>query len=135
MHLRPAESSADKGGKPASKPPARLAARASLAVRTAEDAGGVKLTHVLDGGPAQAAGLSAGDVLIALDDLRTTQGNLDKRLESFHPGDRVRAHAFRRDELIRCDILLQAPPADTCFLTAGGDAAARRRRAAWLDPT
>jgi predicted metalloprotease with PDZ domain len=135
MHLRPAESSADKGGKAASKSAARLAARASLGVRTAEDASGVKLTHVLDGGPAQAAGLSGGDVLIALNDLRTTQRNLDKRLESFHPGERLRTHVFRRDELIRCDILLQAPPADTCFLTAGGDAAARRRRAAWLDAT
>ncbi|HEU5282951.1 MAG TPA: PDZ domain-containing protein, partial [Burkholderiales bacterium] len=133
MHLRPAESSADKGGKPASRAPARLALRAGLGVRTAEDAGGVKLTHVLDGGPAQAAGLSAGDVLIALNDLRTTQRNLDQRLESFRPGDRLEAHAFRRDELMRCDILLRAPTSDTCFLTTGGDAAARRRRTAWLE--
>jgi predicted metalloprotease with PDZ domain len=135
MHLRPAESSADKGGKASPKPPARRAARTTLGVRTAEDAAGVKLTHVLDGGAAQAAGLAAGDVLVAVDGLRVTQRNLDRRLEDLRPGDRVQAHAFRRDELLRCDILLQAPPSDTCFLAAGGDAAARRRRAAWLDPT
>ncbi|HEY7758887.1 MAG TPA: PDZ domain-containing protein [Burkholderiales bacterium] len=135
MHLRPAESSADKGGKPASKPPSQRAAHATLGVRTAEDPAGVKLTHVLDGGAAQAAGLAAGDVLLAVDGLRVTHRNLDRRLEDLRPGDRVQAHAFRRDELLRCDILPQAPPSDTCFLAAGGDAAARRRRAAWLDPT
>ena len=135
MQLRPAESSADRGGKPSSTPLVRLGTRASLGVRTAEDAAGAKLTHVLDGGSAQAAGLSAGDVLVALNDLRITHRNLDKRLESLKPGDRARAHAFRRDELLRCDILLQASPADTCFLDAGGDAPARRRRGAWLNPT
>jgi predicted metalloprotease with PDZ domain len=132
MHLRPAESSTDKGGKPASRPPARLAARATLGARTAEDSGGVKLTHVLDGGAAQAAGLSAGDVLVAIDGLRVSQRNLDKRLEAQRPGDRVQVHAFRGDELIRCELVLAAPASDTCYLIVGSAAGKRRLRETWL---
>jgi len=132
LHLRPAESSADKGGKPSSKPAAQLAARTTLGVRTAEDPAGVKLTHVLDGGAAQAAGLSAGDVVVAVDGLRTTHRNLDQRLERLRPGNRVQVHAFRRDELIRCDLVLKAPPADTCYLTVTSATGKRRQRQAWL---
>ena len=132
MHLRPPESSTDKGGKPASRAPARLGARATLGARTADDPGGVKLTHVLDGGAAQTAGLSAGDVLVAIDGLRVSQRNLDKRLEAQRPGDRVQAYAFRRDELIRCELLLAAAPPDTCYLSISSAAGKRRLREAWL---
>ena len=43
--------------------------------------------HVFDGTPAQSAGLSAHDVLIALDGLRVTADNLDKLLARYPPGD------------------------------------------------
>jgi predicted metalloprotease with PDZ domain len=132
LRLRPAESAADKGGKPATRSAARLGARATLGARTADEPGGVKLTHVLDGGAAQAAGLAAGDVLVAIDGLRVSQRNLEQRLAALRPGDRVRVHAFRRDELLGCELVLAAPAADTCYLTAGGTAAQRRLREGWL---
>jgi predicted metalloprotease with PDZ domain len=131
--LRLAESSSDQGGKPASNPPRKLAERVTLGIRTADDPAGVKLTHVLDAGAAQAAGLSAGDVIMAVDGLKTSAKNLEKQLARFKPGDKVRLHAFRRDELQECEVELRASPLDTCTLiVSGSDRAAANRRQAWL---
>jgi predicted metalloprotease with PDZ domain len=136
LHVRASESASDRGGRPSSRTPSALAARVTLGARTGDDALGAKLTHVLDGGAAQLAGLSAGDVLVAIDGLRATARNVERRLEQFEPGARVRLHAFRRDELIETEAVLKARGHDTCFLTAAGnDAAARRRRQAWLGKT
>jgi len=132
LELRPAESASDRGGKKSTQPARELAKRVVLGARIAEDPLGVKLTHVFDGGAAQAAGLSAGDVVVALDGLRLTGKNLDKRLADHAPGDVVQVHAFRRDELLARPVTLLAPPADTCALTAGGSVTERRRREAWL---
>jgi len=129
LQLRQAESPADRGGRPGGK---RAAPRVSLGARTGEDGAGVKLTHVLDGGSAQRAGLAAGDVLVALDGLRVSQRTLDKQLQRLGPDQRVRAHAFRRDELIECELRMQAAAADTCYLSVSTDVAARRRRERWL---
>jgi predicted metalloprotease with PDZ domain len=133
MQLRPAEAPGDKGGTPSEQPLRALAARVALGARTAEDAAGVRLTHVLDGGAAQAAGLCAGDVLVAIGGLRTNVRNLDKRLAPYRPGARTSVHGFRRDELFERTLVLQAAPIDTCSLAATGtDATARRRRESWL---
>jgi predicted metalloprotease with PDZ domain len=132
MEMRPAESASDRGGKKSSKPLRELAKRVVLGARTAEDPLGVKLTHVFDGGAVQAAGLSAGDVIVALDGLRLTAKNLDKRLAGRAAGDVAQVHAFRRDELLVKPLTLLAPAADTCVLSAGGNATERHRREAWL---
>jgi len=133
MRLRPAESSSDKGGKPSPQSPPEPTGRVALGARIADDPAGVRLTHVLDGGAAQAAGLSAGDVIVAIAGLKATARNLDKRLSAYRPGARVRVHAFRRDELSVHELLFQPPPADTCWLSVtGNDAAAARRRERWI---
>lgn len=116
LTLRPAESASDKGGKAAALSPERLRQRPVLGVRTAADNAGVKLTHVLDGGAAQAAGLSANDIVIAIDGLRATGGSLDRQLERCAVGDRVQVHVFRRDELMVFEVILQAPADDTVVL-------------------
>ncbi|MCC7546520.1 MAG: M61 family metallopeptidase [Burkholderiales bacterium] len=128
LHLRQAESPADRGGRAAQPAAPRL----SLGVRTADDPLGAKLTHVLSGGSAQRAGLAAGDVLIALDGLRVSTRTLDKQLQDLRANERVRAHAFRRDELIERELEPQPAAADTCHLTLAVDAARRRRRMHWL---
>jgi predicted metalloprotease with PDZ domain len=132
LETRPAESATDRGGKKSSKPPRTLAARVVLGARTADDPLGVKLTQVFAGGAAQHAGLSAGDVIVALDGLRASVKILEQRLAGYAPGDAVQVHAFRRDELLVCSLHLLAAPADTCWLTAGGGATERRRREGWL---
>ncbi|MGF6758369.1 M61 family metallopeptidase [Paraburkholderia sp. GAS42] len=67
------------------------------------------LAAVHDGSAAQKAGLSAGDVLIAIDGLRVTGSNLDTLLSRYVPGAKVEVHAFRRDELRSTQLKLDAP--------------------------
>ena len=106
----------------------------SLGVRTTADGDAVKLANVYDGGAAQAAGLSAGDVLIALDGIRITSANLDKLLARRLAGETVRVHAFRRDELMEFEVELQAAPADTAKLTFAERSSSQVKalREAWL---
>ena len=87
-----------------------------LGARTTAEGNDVKLTHVLDGGAALAAGLAAGDVIVAMDGIRVTPKTLDGRIAALRPGDRVQLHVFRRDELHEIGITFAAAPADTCVL-------------------
>jgi predicted metalloprotease with PDZ domain len=131
---RPAESPADRGGRAAAKGARELAGQASFGARTATEGAELKLTHVLDGGAAQRAGLAAGDVVAAIDGLRATPKTFPQLIARRKPGDAVRVHAFRRDELRELVAVLDAAPADTCVVEADprGGATARRRRRAWL---
>ncbi len=79
----------------------------SLGVRTRKEGADCKLASVYEGGAAHRAGLSAGDTLVALDDLRITASNLDTLLARYSIGDVVVVHAFRRDELMRFEVSLQ----------------------------
>ena len=105
-----------------------------LGVRTAADGEAVRLANVYDGGAAQAAGLSAGDVLVALDGIRITSANLDKLLARRLAGETVRVHAFRRDELMAFEVELQAAPADTAKLVFAERSSGQVKalREAWL---
>jgi predicted metalloprotease with PDZ domain len=89
---------------------------------------------VLEGGPAQRAGLNPGDVLIAVDRLKVNERNLKKRLARFEDGERITATAFRGDELMEVGLVLRPAPLDTCFLTIedAPDPEALRLREAWL---
>jgi predicted metalloprotease with PDZ domain len=82
------------------------------------------LTAVHDGGAAQKAGLSAGDVLIAIDGLRVTGANLDTLLGRYLPGAKVEIHAFRRDELRVAQLRLDEPEVMRYRLSVKGEAAA-----------
>ena len=132
FRLRPAESQDDKGGRPAARP--EWQERAVLGACTEAAEGGVRLVHVYDGGAAQASGLAAGDVVVAMDGIRVTQATLERSLASLPPGSTVRVHAFRRDELLDVAVTLLRAPADTCVLSLVEDVdeATRRRRTAWL---
>jgi predicted metalloprotease with PDZ domain len=130
--LRPAESKSDKGGRPGSHGVAQRSRRVALGARTTAEAGGVKLTHVLADSPARAAGLAAGDVLVAVDGLRVSAETLDARLARYRPGDLATVTGFRRDELFTREVTLTAPPADTAWLRPAPGAAAAARRRAWL---
>lgn len=106
--------------------------RPSLGAKTGKRGDDVTLAQVLDGGAAQAAGLSAGDALVALDGLRVTSGSLDKLLERYRPGDKVTLHAFRRDELRTVELTLDAPEVSQYKITPTRDRAASQRRERWL---
>ena len=106
-----------------------------LGVRISAEGDLAKLANVFDGGAAQIAGLSAGDVLVALDGLKVTATNLEKLLARRAPGEPVVIHAFRRDELMRFEVILQEAPRDTAKLSLaeGGSPAHRALRAGWLE--
>lgn len=87
------------------------AAGAALGIKTRTEDGWVRVSQVLDGGAGQAAGVSAGDLLVALDGLRLAPGQLDKLLARYRPGDRAELHVFRRDELQVLPVTLAREPA------------------------
>ncbi len=90
----------------------------SLGARIGADANGdAKLTQVFDGGAAQEAGLSAGDTIIAIDGLRVTGHTIDRRIKSYTADSTIEFIAFRRDEMMRFNVTLQAQPASVCVLT------------------
>lgn len=111
--LRPAGSNSDKGGKPAKDGDACPLA---LGVRYGSDPLGAKLLNVFDGGAAQQAGLSAGDIVIAVDGLRATMENIEKLLAWHRNKTTVDVHAFRRDELMSFVVPIKEAPLDTCYL-------------------
>ena len=106
----------------------------TLGVTTREREQGLELVSVLDGGAAERAGLNPGDVLIAIDRLRVTGRNLQRRLARFESGERVTASVFRGDELLEVGVVLKAAPLDTCYLVVRDQAEpkALERRRAWL---
>ena len=132
--LRPAESMSDRGGRDATTLERELARQVTIGARVANDGAEVRLTHVLDGGAAQRAGLASGDAIIALDALRATTKNWTALLARYRPGDTVEAVAFRRDELMKFAVTLDARARDTCVIgiEKGAPASATRRRQAWL---
>jgi len=87
----------------------RKSAKPSFDAGIGRDGANTKLTQVHEHGAAHKAGLSAGDVLVALDGLRVsgTPSNLDALLCRYRVGDTVQVHAFRRDELMTFDVVLQ----------------------------
>jgi predicted metalloprotease with PDZ domain len=130
LELRAAAGPEDKGGTARAANGELLA----LGIGYREHGSGVEITAVLDGGPAQRAGLNPGDVLIAVDRLKVSDRNLKRRLTRFESGERVTASVFRGDELIEVGLVLRAAPLDTCYLALDeqpGPDAARLRRA-WL---
>ncbi|CUI07171.1 protease, putative [Janthinobacterium sp. CG23_2] len=87
----------------------RKNAKPAFDVGTGRDGGDCKLTQVHEGGAAHKAGLSAGDVLVAVEGLRVSgnPANLDALLARYKVGDTVAVHAFRRDELMTFSVQLQ----------------------------
>lgn len=127
--LRVAAGSGDKGGWVDNPPKPGL----TLGIRTGAENGYLKVTHVLSQSAAEKAGLAAGDVLLALDDLRVTPGNFETQLSRCSAGKKRHLHFFRRDELMRCEITPRQQEADTWGMRSGdAEAAIANLRQSWL---
>ena len=104
---------ANKGAAKTNDPfPPTIGARIGIEIN-----GDAKLLQVFDGGAAQEAGLSAGDTIIAIDGLRVTGHNIDRRIKSYPPASTLEFIAFRLDEMMRFSVTLQAQSASLCTLT------------------
>lgn len=125
LHWRSAAGHADNGGKPGKE------GVPHLGVRLVPDVMGAKIAVAFEQGAAMAAGLSAGDVIIAVDGLQATTQNIDDLLSCFLPGESLEIHAFRRDELMRFKVQVETSEPSTAFLTiAKGGLTEKGRR--WL---
>jgi len=127
-----AASNTDRGG--VGRPRGDAPARATLGARVDTVNGEVRLGQVFDDGAAQAAGLSAGDALVAIDGIRCTPGNWELMLGRRQPGDSIRVIGFRRDELFEREVRLLPAPADTValWLPPAATAEQKQARARWL---
>ncbi len=128
---RAATDSADKGGKPAAEDKQR---KLWLGATFSDVNGKSMFSSIMNGGPAEKAGVAPGDQAVALDGLLLTAGNADRRLRAYRDGDKMDLVVFRGDELITLTIRLQAAPEDTCYLALADDADEETdsRRKAWL---
>jgi predicted metalloprotease with PDZ domain len=132
LRLRPAKGPKDVGG--CVERFDAVEPRPDIGVRLDPEASAAKLAVVLDDRPAQRAGLSAGDEVVAVDGLRANAANLEALIGAVPAGEVVTVHAFRRDELMAFEVQPEPAPADTCELRLLPDPPepALRRRVEWL---
>jgi len=135
IQRRPAGDAIDQG-KSSKTPPEAVEAKPVLGARWMVENGFARLSHVLDGGAAQAAGLSAGDRLIALDGIQLPADKVAQRIAQLPSGRTFSLHVFRRDELLAVELAPQPAPADTVTLWLLADdqldSRQQARRSAWL---
>ena len=111
----------------------RKKGKLGIGARTVRDNTDCKVANVYEGGAAHQAGVSAGDILVAIDGLRVTGTNLDGVLSRYRVGDTIALHVFRRDELLLLTLMLGAD--DAPAITLGAESkpvAVARLREAWL---
>jgi predicted metalloprotease with PDZ domain len=111
--------------------------KASFNVRLAKSGADCKLAHVYEQGAAHRAGLSAGDILVAINGLRVTAADtangLSNLLNAYRIGETLQVHVFRRDELLSVQLKLQADDAPAISLRLASNqkiAGAKRRPSA-----
>jgi len=130
--LRPAENALDQGGHGART--ATPVSRVSLGMKTRDENGRCKVATVMADSPAQLAGISPGDELVAVNELKVTHASLEVLRTRLVIDQPVTVHLFRRDELIVTRCTPRAAPADVCQLSVDMAAApeAARARGLWL---
>ncbi|MCR4315469.1 MAG: PDZ domain-containing protein [Planctomycetes bacterium] len=101
-----------------------------------EDAGGfVKIKNVPDGSAADLGGLSAKDVIVAIDEVKANSQTFEKRIRSTPAGTTLRFSLLRNDRLISVSVTLGAGPGFTDYVIDTPDDAdddAKRLRNIWL---
>lgn len=113
-------------------------AKPGLDIRVKRSGSDCLVTHVYEGGTAHQAGISAGDVLLAIDGLRVSAENpaadLEKQLSRYSIGETVGIHVFRRDELMKFDAVLTGEHPSKYILTLSGKetGSMKEARQRWL---
>ncbi|ATB27285.1 M61 family metallopeptidase [Melittangium boletus] len=113
VRSRPRESASDRGGTPPPRARGEGRPRGWLGITPK---GGATFASVLEGSPAQEAGVYVDDELVALDGWRVDTAALLSRCEDKAPGDTVRLTVFRRDKLVEVPVVLGQKPADAVWL-------------------
>lgn len=109
-------------------------AGAALGLRVSESGARLRITTVYTDSPAQRAGLSAGDELVAVGGLRADVATLKAAIARRRRGAQLELHAFRRDELMRVEIEIgeAATSEAKLVLAPSARSSAVKLRTAWL---
>ncbi len=129
--LRCSMGAKDKGGKPSGD--ANLPT-VWLGANLGDRAGKPVFLSVNNGGPAEQAGVSPGDELVALDGLRMDLAGCEARTRRYRPKDISEITVFRGDELVSMRMKWADAPTDTCYLLLDDEVedAVKSRRGDWL---
>ncbi|AGC44284.1 M61 family peptidase [Myxococcus stipitatus DSM 14675] len=111
--FRTRESPGDRGGTPPKGRTGEAKPRGWLGITLK---GSATVASVLDGSPAQEAGLYAEDDVVALDGWKADGNALVSRCEDRKPGDTVRVTVFRRDKLLEVPVVLGTKPSEAVWL-------------------
>lgn len=98
-----------------------------IGAKTRTEAGRLIVENVPRATPAYAAGVNAGDEILAIDDFRVLPEDLATRLAAYRPGRKVVLLVSRRDELKRLDVTLGEEPPDRWTLRQRPDATPQQR--------
>jgi len=79
----------------------------ALGIRYTDSSGWIKLTHVLDGGIAQQAGLAPDDLIGSINQQRITNTRMDQVLGSLVNSKKITFHYFRQDKEHQASVALK----------------------------
>jgi predicted metalloprotease with PDZ domain len=131
LRFRPSTGVSDKGGNAIAS--AKLP-KSDLCVVATKSNGGAKLKNVVNGGPAHMAGLSAGDTIVAVNQIRVSSPSDLQRLTNHAPGTQLEITAFRADILRTTSVVTTAPKHTHAWLEVDEDVdkVVSSRRESWL---
>ena len=131
LRMRSAQNGRDEGGKPGKGDASITPSIGGSLVRRGNRS---IFNRVAAGGPAEKAGVAPGDEAVAIDELKLSAANIDKRLREYKPEDEVAVSVFRRDELMSFKLVLEEAPLDTCYLVidASASVSSEDKRKSWL---
>jgi predicted metalloprotease with PDZ domain len=109
-------------------------ASALVGMRTATVNGKLVVLGVERGGPAETAGLSPGDEVIAWEGMRVDEASLKDRILARAPGEEVRLTVFRAERLTSIAVVLGEAPPDEYRIVPDPEATPEARAVgeAWL---
>ena len=117
------------------KPGENPSPKAWTGVVTKRDRGRLMVSQVPRETPAWEAGISPGDEILAVDNIRVLNEHWEERLEKYRPGERVELLISRRDRVTKIELLLGSEPSNHWLLEADPEAnlAQKRHLLRWLD--
>lgn len=93
---------------------ATLANQVSLGAVLQEKGNQIVIARVFEDSAAALAKVAVNDRLVAIDFLEATRNNLQRAFNRYKPGETVKIHVYRDDQLLERELTWQAPQAD-CF--------------------
>lgn len=124
VERRAATGAEDRGGKAARGE----LLRCFIGARLRSEGEHVKVASVRRGSPADLAGLTPGDEIVAIDGLRAAAKTAFQQLHAREPGTAVELALFRRDELTSLTFTAGKPVEDTCVVREKAEAGESERR-------